>query len=430
MPHSEDSRIKVAIAGGGIGGLALAVGLAKQPLLDVQVYEGVDGYADIGAGLALHKNAITAMDLIDPAVKKAYFSKALMIAEEEDEEMVTEVRLVSGPNTGELVAELGRAKGRRTVARSDLLQGFASLVSKDRLTFGKRLGDIKESEKGKIQLTFKDGSTVETDVLIGCDGVHSCTRKYLLGEGHPALGTSNPEGWRVHSRQVPMDVAMKTIDPKWKKTVSILCGREGHVNTMPLHQGKTLSIQCVTRTGIAGEGEDNTEFDKSYFKDYREDAKAGAELVAEGPNTTWALQQHKHAPYYARRNICMIGDAAHACMPFAGNGAAQAIEDAAVLTALFSKVTALSQVSKALAAYDTIRRPRSQRVVEIACDFGRLYDFALPGVEDNPMKMKQFMGKSAAFTNNADLNKQNEDAVKLFEESLAEDLKTSRESTR
>ena len=131
-----------------------------------------------------------------------------------------------------------------------------------------------------------------------------------------------------------------------------------------------------------------------------------------------------------------MGDAAHACMPFAGectgtfdllritllicigNGAAQAIEDAAVLTALFSRLTSVSQVEKALAAYDTVRRPRSQKVVEMACDFGRLYDFALPGVEDDPLKMKQFMGKAAAFTNNADLNKQNEDAIKLFEESL------------
>ena len=278
MPHSEEPRIRVAIAGGGIGGLALAVGLAKQPQIDVQVYEGISGYTDIGAGLALHKNAIAAMDLIDPAVKKAYFSKALTIAEEEDEEMVTQVLLVSGPYTGELVAELGRAKGRRTVARSDLLDGFSSLIPKDRLTFGKKLDRIQEKDDGNIQLNFKDGSTAEADVLIGCDGVHSCTRTYLLGQGHPALQTKNPEGWRVHSRQVPMDIAMKTIDAKWKKTVSILCGKEGHVNTMPLHQGKILSIQCVTRTGLAGEGEENTEFDKSYFKDYREDAKAGAEV--------------------------------------------------------------------------------------------------------------------------------------------------------
>jgi salicylate hydroxylase len=102
----------------------------------------------------------------------------------------------------------------------------------------------------------------------------------------------------------------------------------------------------------------------------------------------------------------------------AGNGAAQAIEDAAVLTALFRRVESTSQVAKALAAYDQVRRPRSQAVVTMARDFGRLYDFALEGVQDDPVKMKQFMGKAAAFTNNADLAKQNQDAVDAFEASL------------
>lgn len=114
----------------------------------------------------------------------------------------------------------------------------------------------------------------------------------------------------------------------------------------------------------------------------------------------------------------MMGDAAHAAMPFAGNGAAQALEDAAVLNALFAHVTSASQVDKAFAAYDAVRRPRSQKVVEIARDFGRLYGYAIPEYGDDPVKMKGFFGKSAAFTNNADLQKQNDDAVKIFEDSL------------
>ena len=111
----------------------------------------------------------------------------------------------------------------------------------------------------------------------------------------------------------------------------------------------------------------------------------------------------------------MIGDAAHACMPFVGQGAAQAIEDAAVLSALFHRLESSSQIEKVLKAYDQVRRPRAQAVVTMGCDFGRLYDFALPGVEDDPVKMKQFMGKAAAFTNNADLAKQNQDALDAFE---------------
>jgi salicylate hydroxylase len=336
MPHSEQ-RTRIAVAGGGIGGLCLAVGLMDKPNLDVHIYEGVPKYTDIGAGLALHKNAITAMDLIHPSIKKTYFAKALSMASEEDEEMSTQVVLVSGPNTGEVVAELGKAKGRRTVARSDLLDGLLSLLPKDRISFGKKLDAINEDDAtGTITLTFKDGTSVETDCLLGADGVHSGTRKYLLGENHPAVPPKNSDGWRVHSRQLPMEVAMKTIDSKWSKTVPILCGKQGHVNMMPLHRGKTLSIICVTRTGIASDGS-IAPFEKERFADYREDAKAAVEvrliansiwsnsstntmiqLVAEDPSITWELQQHDPAPYYNRRNVAMMGDAAHACMPFAG----------------------------------------------------------------------------------------------------------------
>ena len=145
------------------------------------------------------------------------------------------------------------------------------------------------------------------------------------------------------------------------------------------------------------------------------------QLVSRDTSASWIIQDHDHAPYYHRRHICMMGDAAHASFPFAGNGAAQAIEDAAVLNALFGALSSPSQIPHALAAYDAVRRPRSQKVVEIARDFGRLYGFALPEYGDDPVKMKGFFAKLAAFTNNADLGKQNDDAVKLFRENLAKE---------
>ena len=65
-----DRKIKIAIAGGGIAGLALAAGLAKKSHIEVHIYEGVPEYKDVGAGLALHMNAIKAMALIGPEVKQ------------------------------------------------------------------------------------------------------------------------------------------------------------------------------------------------------------------------------------------------------------------------------------------------------------------------------------------------------------------------
>lgn len=117
MP-SASPKIRVAIAGGGISGLCLAIGLLKCPLLDVQVYEGAKAFADIGAGLALHGNAIRAMEMIGPEVKQAYFDSARLIGEDENEELATEVLVAQGKHANEQVAFLGRAKVRRTVYRS------------------------------------------------------------------------------------------------------------------------------------------------------------------------------------------------------------------------------------------------------------------------------------------------------------------------
>lgn len=97
------------------------------------------------------------------------------------------------------------------------------------------------------------------------------------------------------------------------------------------------------------------------------------------------------------------------------------MEDAAVLDYLFSKVTDPKQIEAAFAAYDTIRRPRSQKVVDLARQFGRIYAYAEDGMHEDPVRMKQFFAGAAAFTNNADLQKQNDDAMRLFMASIDTD---------
>ena len=270
----NDSKIKVAIVGGGIGGLCLAAGLVSQPHLDVHVYESVPEYKDIGAGLALHMNAIKGMDLIGPHVKKAYFDQALNMAEEAEEEMSTQVTLASGPNTGAVVAELGKAKGRKTVARSDLLAGLMKLIPEDRLSFDKRLQSISENDDDTIDLTFKDGTAVHADCMIGCDGVHSITRAYLLGADHPATAPKNHDGWQIYRTLIPTEEAKKHIDEKWTRTVPIMCGPKGHINCMPLHRGKDVSAGVAVRGARKPGMTETPPINLDDFKTYTPDAQA------------------------------------------------------------------------------------------------------------------------------------------------------------
>ncbi|KAK5124267.1 hypothetical protein LTR85_001970 [Meristemomyces frigidus] len=412
----EPQKISIAIIGGGIAGLALGAGLKKKEHVDFHIYESVPEYKDVGAGLALHMNAIKAMTLIGPEVRQAYFDKALEMGEE-DQVMSTEVILAQGPNQGELVAELGKAKGRKTVARSDLLDGLQELVPKERITFGKRLESIEESEDG-VRIKFKDGTDVKADCMIGADGIHSATRSYILGPDHPATGAKNHDGWQIYRTMVSADYAKQHINPKWTQTVPILLGPRGHVNCIPLNKGTRLSAGVAVRGAKFTESGKAAPLDPELYKDYSEDAQRIVRMVARDTSASWEGADHDHAPTYFRGRVAMMGDAAHASMPFAGNGAAQALEDAAVLDYLFSRVTSPAQVDAAFSAYDTTRRPRSQEVVDLARKFGRVYAYAEDGMHEDPTKMKQFFAGAAAFTNNADLQKQNDDAMKLYEAAI------------
>lgn len=414
--------IRVAIVGGGIGGLTLARGLIAQQHLQISVYEATEKYRDIGAGLAFHGNAMRALSNIDQALHDEYFARATLMADRE-RELATTV-LIGDEVEGEenILAELGKAKGRKTVARADLLEGLYSLLPKDVVHFGWRLSQVEE-DGGKIALTFDNGTTVRTDVLISADGIHSVTRKYLLGAEHPAASPINNDQWSFVMRKVPA-AEVKALNPGLLDRVPIFCGDGGYLNSIPIRFGEEMTVAAysqdltatVTTDGSTDAATTRARFDKTLdnFKTWRKDCQDLAELIRRDPQAGWPIADHDPAPYYAKRRICIMGDAAHATFPFNGQGAAQAIEDAAVLNALFKEITKLEEVDAALQAYDEVRRPRSQKVAALSRQFGRMYGFIEPGVGRDLDKTRKIMGAGAIFTNNVDLDAQNEAALSRF----------------
>ena len=142
-------------------------------------------------------------------------------------------------------------------------------------------------------------------------------------------------------------------------------------------------------------------------------------MIVDGytPEEHWPLHDHDPAPFYYKDNVVMMGDAAHATFPFVGNGAAQALEDGAVLHALFTHVKHKSQIRAAFVAFDEVRRPRAQRVVEMSRQFGLMYNYEFGGMweeGEDVEKLKAYCRKMADFTNDADLVTQNKLALEAF----------------
>lgn len=424
-------KIEVAIAGGGIAGLSLARGLSKFPILRVSVYEATSKFLDIGGGIAIHGNGLEALKSIDPVLSEAYFNAATLMSER-DIEMATTVKVAVGQHKDEVLAEIGRAKGRKTVARSDLLNSLLKTLPEGMVTFGKRLVAINERPDGRIELQFKDGTSATTDCLIGCDGVKSATRKHLLGQGHPALAPKNYDGWTWIRRSVPAE-EVNALNPKLLEGVPIFCGHGGMINCMPLHFGRVMHL-AVVQAPIDRNAQSlkNQETNENFtaeevavqdiadpvlaenFAEWSKDARDVVELGLRDPITDWKLADHDPAPFYNRDRIVMVGDAAHATMPFAGQGAGQSLEDGAVLTALFEHVQSLKDVKCAFAAYDAVRRPRSQKVSELSRSYGRIYAFMETGIGDDLDKIRQRMYEGEMYASGIDISGQNQDAVNQF----------------
>lgn len=354
------------------------------------------------------------MASIRPEVLQAYFDKATNMGEEE-EEMVTEVILAQGPHMGERVAELGRAKGRKSVSRADLLAGLLELVPRDRVVFGKKLMWLEEADdESGLYLEFLDGTRTKAQCVIGADGIHSVVRRYVLGANHPAATAKNHDHWQVYRTLVTVEEARKHISEKWTRNVGILLGPRGHVNCIPLNKGTRLSAGVAVRGAALGDGRHALKLDPDLYRDYSEEAQQIVRLVACDTSASWSVGDHDHAPTYVRGCVAIVGDAAHASLPFAGNGAAQALEDAAALCRLFKAVASKGEVNQALVAYSTVRLPRSQDVVELARRFGRIYAYAEDGLHESPDKMKAFFAEAARFTNDIDIERQNQDAMDVF----------------
>jgi len=101
----------------------------------------------------------------------------------------------------------------------------------------------------------------------------------------------------------------------------------------------------------------------------------------------WGLFHHPETPIYYKGRICLLGDSAHASSPHQAAGAGQALEDALILSRLLGTVKEKSHLDVAFKVYDSIRRPRAQKVVSTSFEAGQIYMFRNPEIRDDTQKI-------------------------------------------
>ena len=352
------------IAGAGISGLTLALALAKFGA-NVTVLERNAAPSEFGAGLQISPNARRILDRLglDEAITANSLEPAgidLYPPRAKRPLMTLELGAIMRETFGAPYAVMHRAdladalhKATRRFANIDILYGIRSWDT------------VPQANGVTITIEDANGQTrsLRGDALIGADGVHSKTRTTLVG-GPPATWRGRV-AWRT---LLPFEALAGHIA---LDRVSVLFAPNYHVVCYPLPHRQQINIALFAAASSRDELPDHG----APHLPRRLPARAQAIIAAAGQSwTPWPLYTVE-SPAWHRGNIGLIGDAAHAMVPFQAQGAAMGIEDAATLAPLLIEEPS---ADSAFAKFEQARRSRIERVAGISSSNGRIFHLRWP----------------------------------------------------
>lgn len=375
-------KLRVLIAGGGLGGLCAALALLKMGC-DVEVYEQAAELREVGAGLQLSANGTHVFYALGIGeALKAHSCEA----------QGKEIRIW---NTGETwkLFDLGKVSVERygypyfTVYRPDVLGVLADAVRRekpDAIRLGKRCTGFTQ-DPSSVTLTLEDGGSVAGDALIGADGVHSRIRQGLFGTDRPQF--TGIIAWRgiVPMEKLPGHM-VRMVGTNW-------VGPGGHVIHYPLRAGKLMNfVGALERSDWQVESwsaRGTSEELAADFKGWHGDVQA---LIRNIPVPyKWALMVRPPMDRWTVGRVTLLGDACHSMVPFLAQGAVMAIEDGYILARCLTEGE--GDVAEKLLRYENARRERTRRAVEGSA--GNIQRFHNPALAD-PAKAREYVDREWA----------------------------------
>lgn len=421
-------RCNVAIIGGGIGGLALAIGLLRRKV-QVQIYEAASSFEEVGLGLSIGPAAHRAMPLIDPHIREAYDKLVTTHADspgyEHLRETWFEIVWATKDRNGELLMDLkAPPSGQTTVRRADFQDALVNLVPEEIRHFGKRLDSLIDDDD-RMTISFEDGTTATADIVIGCDGIKSKVKEYIIPETY---GKAQPQysGMYAYRTVLDMETMIAAVGERRARVSTLYVGNGVYGITYPIMRAKKVNVGLYKLNLNDEWKSDKWTIPAPKTKMFEDFANTGENIhtlmKCLKDSDQWAVFEHPPIPTYTRSRVTILGDAAHASTPHQGAGAGQAIEDAHVLAELLGdpNVTKTAHFEAALKAYDEVRRPRSQEVVASSKENGDVLCLCKDGVGDDGDKLKENLSKRFSWLWDLDVAGQAEKAREIMMRLMAE----------
>ena len=342
---------KIAIIGGGIGGLAAALALIRQGI-DVAVYEQAPELKELGAGVQISSNGTRVLHALGlgPAIEKV----GVIVAGKE-------IRLWSTGQTWKLF-DLGAVSVEhygfpymmfhRGDLHAVLLEGIRAAMP-DAIHLNRKCVGVSQNAND-VEIQFESGEPVVASIAIGADGVQSRVRAALFGADRPEF--TGIVAWRglVPRDRVPAGIKLD-VGTNW-------VGPGGHVVHYPVRGGQLLNfvgllerddwrVESWTVQGTRDEFAND-------FRGWHADIHACIRSV--DVPYKWALFSRPPMATWTQGRVTLLGDACHSMLPMLAQGAVMALEDGLVLARCVKKY---GVAAEALQRYETARRERANRAV-------------------------------------------------------------------
>ncbi|RPD54127.1 FAD/NAD(P)-binding domain-containing protein [Lentinus tigrinus ALCF2SS1-7] len=413
-------RFRLAIVGGGIAGLSLAVTLGRyaDPSSPIQIdmYEAGPEITTVGAGISVWPRTwviVRELGLYDELASEAVKSNDSSGGDQLKPAFF--YRKSDWQREGYDFARVMIPNGSTTMHRAEMVDVLVRhLPQSCSIHTSKRLLNYTEASEDPgtaYTLHFADGTSATADVIIGADGIKSKTRATMYDLAHKAE-CANPEseatkredcerckhatpkwtGIVTYRYLIPSDT-LREINPNHRAldTPALLSysGKHKHIVTYPISHGKFVNfVGFVTDPGAQG-----TTYPHKWVMDATRE-----ELVSQYPGwereveemlrcvdspTVWAIHVLDSLPFSVRGRVALMGDAVHPMTPHLGSGGGQAIEDAYILGRLLADPrTSRARVEDVFRIYQDIRLPFGLGVVLRSDKVGHLCEFDYPGLYD------------------------------------------------
>ncbi|KAJ9206566.1 hypothetical protein DTO164E3_807 [Paecilomyces variotii] len=358
--------LRVIVVGAGIAGLSVALGLKKTGH-EVLILERAHEIAEVGAGIQVAPNAariLGRLGLLDKVMAKAnVLEKNSLRRYANNQEL----------GTAPLMPEVGKkyhaplAVIHRGDLQSILVDGNKAAGIEIRTS--SRVVRVADDFEAKVQL--ESGEWISGDVVIAADGIKSDIRRQIASH-HGVHDTVLPTGDAAYRILIPkekmqgdqraLDLLNSNVGMRWM-------GPGGHIMAYPIKKNTVYNMVLLHPQKADSPNEESwtKKGDKqemlSFYQNWDDLVRSLLSYVPDGEVMEWTLNSHMPLPSWVENKCVLMGDACHPMLPYVAQGAAQAIEDAAVLTCALSLT---DSVPTALSVYEIVRKERAERIQQSA----------------------------------------------------------------